>query len=337
MLQATIEKIRRGDDLSMDEMADVMDRVMRGDVAPSDIAELLTELHKKGESVAEVAGAAVAMRRHMTPIRSRRTELVDTCGTGGDRSGTFNISTAAAIVAAAAGVSVAKHGNRSVTSKSGSADVLAELGVNIEADLATVERCLDELGICFCFAPLMHPAMKNVAAVRRQLGFPTIFNILGPLSNPASAPYQLLGVGRASLRSTLAAALEQLGTRRAAVVCGDDGLDEVTSSAATRVAVVEQDHHYEVTWEPQHFGVERSELAALRVDSPQASAAVIRSVLNGYPGPARNIVVLNAAAAVWVAGRADTLASAADAAREAIDSGRAKQLLVQLAEASHSS
>ena len=169
--------------------------------------------------------------------------MIDTCGTGGDRSGTFNISTAAALVTAAAGVPVAKHGNRGITSKSGSADVLAALGVNIEADLATVERCLDELGICFCFAPLMHPSMRHVAAVRRKLGVPTIFNLLGPLCNPASAPFQLLGVGRPDLRDRLAAALRLLGTQRSAVVCGSDGLDEVTLNGPTHVYVVEHQTH----------------------------------------------------------------------------------------------
>ena len=189
---------------------------------------MLTSLRAKGETVAEVAGAAAALRQHMTPIRTRRSGVLDTCGTGGDGSGTFNISTAAALVTAAAGVPVAKHGNRAITSRTGSADVLAALGVNIEVEVAHVEQCLDELGICFCFAPLLHQSMKQVGPVRKQLGVPTLFNLLGPLSNPARAQFHLLGVGRAELRPLLAEALALLGVERALVVHGEDGLDEVT-------------------------------------------------------------------------------------------------------------
>lgn len=192
-----------GYDLSQDEMTEVIDLVMSGQVPENEIAVLLTVLRAKGESPEEIAGAAVAMRRHMTPIRSRRTGLVDTCGTGGIGSDLFNISTAAAIVTAATGVPVAKHGNRSITSKSGSADVLKVLGVNVDASPEVVERCLDELGICFCFAPKLHPAMKHVAPVRKKLGIPTIFNLLGPLCNPAGAPFQLLGVGKRELLSLI--------------------------------------------------------------------------------------------------------------------------------------
>ena len=236
-----VERIHRRENLTMSEMSGVIDGIMRGQWSEADIAELLLALREKGETVDEVAGAAQALRAHMTPIRTVRRGVLDTCGTGGDRSGTFNISTAAALVTAAAGVPVAKHGNRGITSRSGSADVLAALGVNIEAPVAVVERCLDELGICFCFAPQLHPSMKHVAAVRRQLGVPTIFNILGPLCNPAAAPFQLLGVGRPPLRPLLAAALARLGTQRAAVVSGADGLDEVTLAAATHVTLVTGD------------------------------------------------------------------------------------------------
>jgi len=235
MIETAIQQVESGGDLPMDAMAAAMGQIMDGACDQQQIARLLAALHKKGETVAEVAGAAAAMRRRMTPICSSRHDLIDTCGTGGDGSRTFNISTAAALVTAAAGAPVAKHGNRAATSRSGSADVLAALGVNIDADVPRVEACLDELGICFCFAPLLHAAMRHVAAVRKQLGTPTIFNILGPLVNPASAPFQLLGVGRPPLQSLLAEALLLLGVRRAILVHGADGLDEVTLGGTTEV------------------------------------------------------------------------------------------------------
>lgn len=334
MLDQAIERIAAGAKLTMDEMSQVMDIVMQGQVEDEQLARLLTSLHDRGETVEEIAGAAASLRRHMTPIRTQQSGLIDTCGTGGDRSGTFNISTAAALVTAAAGVPVAKHGNRSITSKSGSADVLAALGVNIEADVPTVERCLDRLGICFCFAPLMHPSMRHVATVRKQLGTPTIFNLLGPLCNPASAPYQLLGVGRPELREPLATALCLLGIERAAVVSGEDGLDEVTLAAATNVTLVEGGSLSQLVWQPEDFGVATTSLDPMKVDGPAASAEMIREVLAGLPGPPRDIVVVNAAAALWTAGHSSTLGEAAKAAAAAIDEGRARRLVDQLVEVS---
>ena len=319
----------------MDEMAEVIGAIMAGNWQDEEIALFLNSLRLKGETVAEIAGAAAAMRTHMTPIRSSREGLIDTCGTGGDGSGTFNISTAAAIVTAAAGVPVAKHGNRSITSKTGSADVLSQLGVNIEASVATVERCLDEVGICFCFAPQLHKSMKNVAVARRQLGVPTIFNMLGPLCNPASAPYQLLGVGKAELRSKLSQALALLGAKRAVVVCGDDGLDEVTISGSTNVSDVRDGVTQELTWRPSDFGIEEASKDSMQVDGPEASAALIREVLGGQPGPPRDIVVLNSAAALWTAGVDQSLEACAERAAAAIGSGAASELLGKLAEASH--
>src|SRR5690606_13322707 len=206
--------------------------------APEGIAAFLLALRQKGETVDEIAGAALALRKHMTCIATRRAGIVDTCGTGGVGSKLFNISTTAALVTASCGVPVAKHGNRSVTSRSGSADVLAALGVNIDAPPQVVERCLDELGICFCFAPSLHPAMLHVGPVRRQLGVPTIFNLLGPLCNPARAPYQVMGVGMGELRHRLALVLARLGTQHAVVVTGDDGLGEITLATTTRVCEV---------------------------------------------------------------------------------------------------
>jgi anthranilate phosphoribosyltransferase len=272
------------------------------------------------------------MRKQMTPIRTRHADVVDVVGTGGDRSGTFNISTAAALVTAAAGVPVAKHGNRRVTSPSGAADVLAELGVNVEAEVPLVEACLDELGICFCFAPLLHRAMKHVAAVRKRLGMPTIFNIVGPLANPAGARFQLLGVGKPELRPLLSEAILMLGTERVLVVHGADGMDEVTVGATTHVTEASGGRLREFEWNPSDFGLATSSRDHLLVYGPQESAAMIRNVLEGQPGPPRDVVVANAAAALWIVGRADSPAACARLAAEAIDSGQAKALLARLGE-----
>jgi len=332
LIEETLGRLAAGEDLSMEDTARAVEAIMLGLCADAEIGLLLSGLHLKGETVAEIAGAASALRRHMTPIRTRRDGVVDTCGTGGDGSATFNISTAAALVAAAVGVPVAKHGNRRVTSTCGSADVLAALGVNIEADVRVVESCLDELGICFCFAQLLHGAMKNVAEVRRQLGTPTIFNLLGPLSNPAGAPFQVLGVGRAELRPLLAEALALLGTERAVVVCGEDGLDEVTLAGATRVTEVHAGQTRDFVWRPQDFGIEPASLDTLRVAGAEESAALIRGVLAGAPGAPRDIVVLNAAAALWTARAAATPREGARQAADAIDRGAAAALLARLVE-----
>ena len=234
---------------------------------------------------------------------------------------------------AAAGVPVAKHGNRAVTSRTGSADVLSALGVNIQAEINCVERCLDELGICFCFAPVAHPSMKRVAEVRRQLGFPTIFNLLGPLCNPAGAPFQLLGVGRNELRKTMARALAMLGTRRSAVVSGDGGLGEVTTVGETRVTEVTGEQMIEHRWTAADFGLSpAASVAPLEIENASHSAALIRSILDGRLGPARDMVVANSAAAVWIAGESKDLSSAARRAQQAIDSGAALELLNRLVE-----
>jgi anthranilate phosphoribosyltransferase len=330
LIEETLGRLAAGEDLSMDDTSRAVEAIMLGLCADSEIGLLLSGLHLKGETVAEIAGAASAMRRHMTPIHTSREGVLDTCGTGGDGSATFNISTAAALVAAAAGAPVAKHGNRRVTSTCGSADVLAVLGVNIEASVPLVEACLDELGICFCFAPLLHGAMKNVAHVRQQLGVPTIFNLLGPLSNPARAPFQLVGVGRAELRPVLAEALAMLGIARAVVVNGEDGLDEVTLNGTTKVTEVHAGRVRDFTWHPYDFGLEPSSLESMRVSGAEESASMIRDVLAGRPGPQRDIVVLNAAAALWTAERAPTTADGARLAAEAIVSGAAGTLLARL-------
>ena len=330
MIDAAIHRTEAGQDLSLDEVVEAFEQIICGRCGEAEIGRWLLALNKKGASVSEVAGAATALRRTMTPIRSTRSDLLDTCGTGGDGLGTFNISTAAALVTAAAGVPVAKHGNRAASSRSGSADVLAVLGVNVEAGVTVVERCLDELGICFCFAPLLHDAMRHVAPVRAKLGVPTIFNILGPLINPAGASRQLLGVGRPKLRMLLAEALRVLGTERSVVVHGSDGLDEVTLTGSTEVAEARGGAVRQFRWTPADFGLNAIQLKSIQVNGPEESAAMIRTVLAGESGPARDIVVANAAAALWTAEKAASPVACAALAAEAIDSGTARELLGRL-------
>ena len=279
-----------------------------------------------------MVGAARAMREHMTPIASTHDVLVDTCGTGGDGSGTFNISTAAAIVTAAAGVPVAKHGNRAITSKTGSADVLSQLGVNIDTDRETVEKSLAEAGICFCFAPRLHPAMRHVGAIRRQLGVPTLFNLLGPLCNPAGATHQVLGTGRAPVQQQLAAALAQLGTHRSVVVRGQDGLDEVTLNNATTVLEVTADGVTEHEWTPESFGLHPAGPGAMQAETPEESADVIRRILDGEPGAPRDIVIANAATSLWLSGSCAELKDAVTRCGNAIDSGAGNETLSRLCE-----
>jgi anthranilate phosphoribosyltransferase len=329
MLTETLEQIESGTSLTQEEMADTIDLIMQGVCAEDDIRDFLLALVAKGETVAEIAGAAGAMRKHMTILESSRDDLVDTCGTGGDGSGTFNISTAAAIVAAGSGIAVAKHGNRSITSKTGSADVLSELGVNIEATVGVMQQSLEEAGICFCFAPLFHPAMRHVGPVRRSIEVPTIFNLLGPLCNPARAPYQLLGVGQPALRTRLSAALALLETKRAFVVCGEDGLDEITLEGTTLVTDVMDSTTQELEWCPADFGLTAQSLATMNVENPTESAACIMNILHGEQGASRDIVVVNAAAAISLARPHLSLPECANQAAEAIDSGAALKSLKQ--------
>ena len=327
MITSYLGRLAAGHDLSQAEMEQVIDQLLLGAVPENEIAVLLTALRAKGETPDEIAGAARAMRRHMTAIRSTRTNIIDTCGTGGVGSELFNISTAAAIVVAAAGVPVAKHGNRSVTSKSGSSDVLTALGVNVDAPVEVVERCLGELGICFCFAPKLHPAMKHVAPVRKKLGFATIFNLLGPLCNPAGARRQLLGVGRRELHRTMAEAILRLGTERAVIVHGTDCVGEVSLSAPTEVVEVAGDELRNFTWQPKDFGLASATSDSLRISDAVASATLIRRILAGDPGPPRDVVVLNAAATLWTAGLESEPDICANRAAAAIDSGAAQKLL----------
>ena len=317
-------------------MRAAVDAMMSGSLDTGEMADFLAALHAKGETVEEIVGAAESLRTHMCRVLPARTDLVDTCGTGGDRSGTFNVSTAAAVVAAACGVPIAKHGNRSVTSRSGSADVLEALGVTIDLPPEQVARCIDEAGIGFCYAPRFHPAMKHVAAARRQLGTPTIFNLLGPLANPASAPFQLIGVGLPNARPKLAKALAQLGTRRSLLVQGQDGLDEITTASDTDVALVDDGNVREQQWRPEQFGITQREWSDTVVTSAEESARVIRSVLDGTRGVARDLVVMNAAAAIGLHRGNEDWTTLAREAEEAIDSGAARHVLERWIEVSRS-
>jgi len=331
-IQSTLTQVLAGDDLSAAEMYAAVGAIMDGLWSDAQIAALLSGLKMKGEAVSEIVGAARAMNRRATRITTKRTGLLDTCGTGGDGLHTFNISTATAMVAAAAGVPVAKHGNRNVSSSSGSADVLEALGVNINLTPEQVARCLHELGIGFCFAPLLHGAMKHAAPVRKQLGFRTIFNLLGPLTNPAGAEHQLLGADRPQSAEKLAQALAQLGRKRALVVCGANELDEVSLWGKTIVFVVTGKEIVVEQWTSNTFGLLSCQAADLRVNSAAESAAVIRRVFAGETGPARDIVLANTAAALRAAGREDNPLAAIETAQEAIDSGNAEQLCRRLAE-----
>ncbi len=321
-------------DLRAVEMCTLMHGLLGGSCSEAEMAALLVALRMKGETADELAAGAAVMREYCVPLGARRDDVLDTCGTGGDGSGTFNISTAAALVAAGAGVPVVKHGNRAMSSRSGSADVLAALGVQVECDPAAARRCLEEAGMAFCLAPQFHPSLGRVGAVRRRLGVRTLFNCLGPLANPAGAPYQLLGVGRPEWLDRLAAALARLGTRHALVVCGSDGLDEVTLSGPTHVREVRGSEVRALEWTPADLGLAPCTMKELQVDGPEESAAVIRKVLAGDEGPAGRVVLANAAAALLAAERVATLQEGVARATEAVREGRAAQVLDRLVELS---
>lgn len=331
-IEIPLKKILTGRDASTDEMHAAIGAIMDGTAGDVEIAALLTALHMKGEAVDEIVGAAQAMQQRATPISTQRTGLLDTCGTGGDRLHTFNISTATAFVAAACGVPVAKHGNRSVSSSSGSADVLETMGVNIQLAPEHVSRCLDELGIGFCFARLVHGAMKHAAPIRQQLGFRTIFNLLGPLTNPADAEYQLIGVNRAETAAKLAHAVARLGKTRALVVCGALQLDEVSLWGETMVFQIDGPTVTNTHWTADTFGLPACEAAQLQVTSAAESASVIQRVFDGEPGPARDIVLANSAAALLAARFSENPKEAVSKAAEALDTGAAAGLVRRLAE-----
>ena len=316
--------------LTAEVMKSAVGAIMDGQCTEAEIAAFLTALRCRGESVGELVGAARAMRERATPIVCRTTGLLDTCGTGGDLLHTFNISTAAALVAAAAGQPVAKHGNRSATSSTGSADVLEALGVNLQLTADQVGRCIDEVGIGFCFAPLLHGAMKHVAPVRKQLGFRTIFNHLGPLTNPAGATYQVIGTTRTQVAELLAHALHELDHPRALVVCGNNELDEVSLWGETAVFEVSASGVVRQTWTAAMLGLPECHVDSLKVDGASQSADVIQRVFRGERGPAYDMVVANAGAALLAANRADTIQGAIPLARAAIDSGATASLCERL-------
>ena len=329
-----IEHLLGGRPLTRDQARGVMDGVMAGEATPVQIAGLLIALRAKGETAEEMAGFVDSMRAHATPLDVPE-GTIDTCGTGGDRAGTFNISTAAALVAAGAGIPVAKHGNRAASSRCGSADVLEALGVDITLGPDRVRACIDAAGMGFCFAPTFHPAMRHAGPARRELGVRTVFNVLGPLANPGRVRRQALGVGARGLAPLMVQVLKELGHERALVFYGEDGLDELTTTGPSRVFELKAGSVTEYELEPQELGVRRSTLDDLRGGTPPENAELLRNVLDGERGPRRDVVLLNAAAAALAAGRAQTWAEAIPIVTESLDSGRAKQSLARLVETSH--
>jgi len=329
-MQDALARLLDGHDLSRDEARGVMDEVMRGAATPGQIGGLLVALRLKGETADEIAGCAEAMRAHVLPVRPARQDLVDTAGTGGDGASTINISTAAALVAAAAGAGVAKHGNRAVSSASGSADVLEALGFRLELPPALIERSIDELGFGFLFAPTHHPAMRHAAPVRRELAARTVFNLLGPLTNPAGARAQVVGVYDPALVRTIAQVLAQLGARRAFVVHGAGGIDELSPAGPNLVCEVAEGAVREREIDPLELGVPRCDREELRGGSPEENAAAIRDVFAGQNGGRRSAVLLNAAGAIAAAGHAADLQEGLGFAIEALDSGAAAARLEEL-------
>jgi anthranilate phosphoribosyltransferase len=333
MIRKALKKVTDGKDLPESEMEAVMSQIMNGEVEPALLGAFLTGLRMKGESTQEIAGAAKVMREKAEKVLVSVEKVLDTCGTGGDGADTFNISTASAFVAAGAGVTVAKHGNKAVSSRSGSADVLAKLGVNVQASKATVEKCIQEVGIGFLFAPLLHPAMKNAVAVRKALGIRTIFNVLGPLTNPAGAQYQVIGVYDPRWLVPFAEVLKDLGSKRAFIVHGHDGLDEIALTSKTHVTELNDGQISNYDIEPERFGLEKCRLDDLKGGDPETNAQLILRLLDGEKGPKRNVVLLNAAAGI-AAVKGSSLEEGFKEAEKSIDSGSAKKKLEFLIEMS---
>ena len=331
-IRQAIDKLVNRLDLSETEMIEVMNQIMTGEATPLQVAAFLTALRMKGETVDEITGAARVMREKAHRVGVGAGTVLDTCGTGGDQKGTFNISTTAAFVLAGAGVCVAKHGNRAVSSHSGSADVLGALGVKVDAPKEKVERCIAEIGIGFLFAPLLHEAMKYAMQPRRDIGIRTIFNILGPLTNPAMARYQLLGIYSGDLVVAIARVLKNLGSIRAMVVHGVEGLDEISLCGPTRVAELRDGEVQESTIEPEQFGLQRCRIEDLHGGNAEQSAGIVRGILDGSKGPRRDVVLLNSGAALYVSGKAATTQEGIRLAAESIDSGRARRKLERLVE-----
>ena len=335
MLTALLEKVMRHEDLTADEAAAAMREVMEGRASAAPLAALLSALAMKGERPTEIVGFAQTMRAHAVKLAAPAGDVFDTCGTGGDRSGTFNISSAAALVVAASGVKVAKHGNRSVSSRCGSADLFEQLGVNIAAPPAVVERTLHDATIAFFFAPTFHPSMKHAAATRRELGIRTVFNLLGPLTNPAGARRQIVGVPRAELTDVMARSLLMLGSDRAWVVHGADGIDEISTTGYTKVSECRDGAIHTFYVHPDDFGISKAVPADLQGGDAARNADIVREILGGERGGPRDAVLLNAGAALFVAGRAASVREGIARALDAIDGGAAQVTLEKMARASH--
>lgn len=329
-MKDAIQKAVEKQDLSQEEAFSVARMIMQGKATDAQIAGLLVALRLKGETVDEVTGFAKAMREEAVKVPCISNTLVDTCGTGGDRSRTFNVSTLAALVAGGAGCKVAKHGNRSVSSQCGSADCLSELGVNLEISPEVMARCIDENGVGFLFAPLLHKAMKYAIGPRREIGIRTIFNILGPLTNPAGAKRQLLGVFDGFFTESLANVLRNLGSEHVWVVYGEDGLDEITTTGPTKVTELKQGTTRTFSITPEEFGFKRVPKEALLGGDPKTNAKIAFEVLSGKPGPARDMVVLNAGAVIYLAGVVNSMQEGIEMAKDSIDSGKAMEKLETL-------
>ena len=334
MFTALLEKLMRHEDLTTEEAADAMREVMEGRVTPASLGALLSALVMKGERPSEVVGFARTMRDHAVKLAAPAGEVFDTCGTGGDRSGTFNISSAAALVVAACGVKVAKHGNRSVSSRCGSADVFEQLGVNISAPAPVVERSLHGANIAFFFAPTFHPSMKHAAQTRRELGIRTAFNLLGPLTNPAGARRQIVGVPRPELADLVARALLMLGADRAWVVHGVDGIDEISTTGYTRVLECRDGTVNAFYLHPAEFGISKASPVDLQGGDVAQNASIVQDVLDGRRGAARDVVLLNAGAALFVAGAASSVRDGVGMAASAVDRGAAKATLESMVRSS---
>ena len=343
MIVEAIRKVVDRKDLTREEAFAVMDAIMSGQATDAQIASFLTALRMKGETVEELIGFARVMREKVSPVKTRhrvqaslsgtdREMLVDTCGTGGDATGTFNVSTATAFVVAGAGVPVAKHGNRSVSSLCGSADVVEALGVRLDLSPERVGKCMDEVGIGFCYAPLLHKAMKYVMLARKEIRIRTVFNILGPLTNPAHALAQVIGVYDGKLTEVMAGVLKELGTVRAFVVHGEDGLDEISTTSESRISELRHNQVQTYTVRPEDFGLTRTRMAELQGGSAADNAEIIRHILKGERGPKRDIVVLNAGAAIAAGGKAEDIAAGVALAQRSIDSGAALDKLNGLVE-----
>ena len=333
-IKEIISKLVNNQDLSLEESLDVMMQIMEGKATDAQIASFITALRMKGETVEEITGCAMAMRRKAIKIKAEGGIVIDTCGTGGDAKNTFNISTTAAFVVAGAGLKVAKHGNKAASSQCGSADVLKKLGVNIEADVRTVEKCIAMANIGFLFAPMLHQAMKYAVGPRKEIGIRTIFNIIGPLANPAGATHRILGVYSEHLTLIMAEALKRLGDQHAFVVHGLDGLDEITITDKTKVCELVGNTIKSYYLNPSDFGIKKSNLSDLTVNTPDESAMAIREVLDGIHSPKRDVVLLNAAAAIIAGGLAKDFTEGLKIAAQSIDSGSARNALRKLTEIS---